>query len=67
MIRFQDPSAQAHHVQIESGRTLGGGPHEAEQLHIVPLVFVGVASKWLGPQLKLEELLTRVKSWRRAH
>ncbi|KAF2463602.1 uncharacterized protein BDR25DRAFT_383455 [Lindgomyces ingoldianus] len=28
---------------IESGRTLGGGPKDSEQLHIIPLVFVGVA------------------------
>ncbi|KAB5543031.1 cation efflux family-domain-containing protein [Coniochaeta sp. 2T2.1] len=30
-------------LMIESGRTLGGGPHESEELHIIPLVFVGVA------------------------
>ncbi|KAF2727463.1 hypothetical protein EJ04DRAFT_137478 [Polyplosphaeria fusca] len=28
---------------IESGRTLGGGPKESEELHIIPLVFVGIA------------------------
>ncbi|KAF2119026.1 cation diffusion facilitator 1 [Lophiotrema nucula] len=28
---------------IESGRSLGGGPKESEELHIIPLVFVGVA------------------------
>ncbi|OIW25176.1 hypothetical protein CONLIGDRAFT_690943 [Coniochaeta ligniaria NRRL 30616] len=36
------PSVYKYPV-IESGRTLGGGPHEAEQLHIIPLIFVGVA------------------------
>ncbi|KAK3898641.1 cation efflux family-domain-containing protein [Staphylotrichum tortipilum] len=28
---------------VESGRTLGGGPQESGELHIIPLVFVGVA------------------------
>ncbi|CAI6333891.1 unnamed protein product [Periconia digitata] len=28
---------------IESGRTLGGGEKDHEQLHIIPIVFVGVA------------------------
>ncbi|KAF1997169.1 hypothetical protein P154DRAFT_537315 [Amniculicola lignicola CBS 123094] len=28
---------------IESGRSLGGGPRDSEELHIIPLVFVGIA------------------------
>ncbi|KAF2266097.1 hypothetical protein CC78DRAFT_567175 [Lojkania enalia] len=28
---------------IESARTLGGGPQDAEELHIIPLIFVGIA------------------------
>ncbi|KAF2878264.1 cation diffusion facilitator 1 [Massariosphaeria phaeospora] len=28
---------------IESGRSLGGGPHDSEQLHIIPIAFVSVA------------------------
>ena len=30
---------------IESGRHLGAGPRHSEELKIVPLVFVGIASK----------------------
>ena len=30
---------------MESGRTLGAGQQDAEALHIIPIVFVGVASE----------------------
>ena len=34
-------------VKIESGRSLAAGPSDADELHIIPLVFVGIASKYL--------------------
>jgi divalent metal cation (Fe/Co/Zn/Cd) transporter len=34
---------------IESGRTLGHGKQEADELQIIPLVFVGIASRNDGP------------------
>jgi hypothetical protein len=37
--------------QIESGRALGGGAKESEQLHIIPIIFVSIASKWHIPHL----------------
>jgi divalent metal cation (Fe/Co/Zn/Cd) transporter len=30
---------------IESGRNLGAGPHESDELHIIPMIFVGIASE----------------------
>ncbi|KAK0641066.1 hypothetical protein B0T16DRAFT_334160 [Cercophora newfieldiana] len=36
-------SVYKYPLLIESGRNLGGGPHESEELHIVPIIFIGVA------------------------
>jgi ABC-type multidrug transport system fused ATPase/permease subunit len=35
----------ANTFQIESGRALGGGAKDSEELHIIPIIFVAVASK----------------------
>lgn len=37
----------ANRRQVESGRALGGGETDSDELHIIPIVFVGVASKLL--------------------
>jgi divalent metal cation (Fe/Co/Zn/Cd) transporter len=37
---------------IESGRTLSSGPDESDELHILPLVFLGVAGKLRAPSFK---------------
>lgn len=41
-------------LMIDPGRPLGGGPPEAQQLHIIPLVFVEIASKETVEVLKIE-------------
>ncbi|KAK0617079.1 hypothetical protein B0T14DRAFT_435753, partial [Immersiella caudata] len=36
-------SVYKYPLLIESGRNLAGGPHESDELHIVPIIFIGVA------------------------
>jgi divalent metal cation (Fe/Co/Zn/Cd) transporter len=40
-----DPLFIANISQIESGRALGGGAKESEELHIIPIIFVSIASQ----------------------
>jgi hypothetical protein len=43
---FTSLQINAHRInQVESGRSLGEGPTESSELHIIPIVFVGIASK----------------------